>query len=121
MRCLNKEKENMSKIQTIYHKELKLSNYLELEDINTQEAKAVFQYRSRMANFSGNYRGSNPIKSCPLCFSHPDTQKWSFQCSVIKKNIQIEGKYDDIIEGNIDKSNAKTVNSILKFRELSLI
>ena len=83
---------------------------MELQEINTEEAKSLFQYRSRMANFRGNYRGSNPIKNCPLCFSHPDTQQWSFKCSVIKNNINIEGTYDDLIEGNIDKKLAKSIH-----------
>ena len=120
MRSLMLQKQEMSKIRYVDFKDLKLSKYLELQDLDTEQAKSIFQYRSRMAKFSGNYRGSNPIKICPLCYSHPDTQQWSFKCSIIKKNIQIEGTYEQILEGDIDQKIAKTVNSILKFREMSL-
>ena len=84
------------------------------------EAKAVFQFRSKMAKFSGNYKGKNPIKMCPLCLSHPDTQEWSFKCLELKKHIKISGNYDDITEGNITKNLAKTTLAILKYREMSL-
>ena len=95
-----------------------------LQDMNDDEAKAIFQFRSRMANFHGNYRSKtndlNPIDHCPLCFSHPDTQQWSFQCPVLRKNIVINGQYENILNGNIDKNLAKTAKSILKYREMSL-
>ena len=92
---------------------------MELETINAQEAKSIFQFRSRMAQFHGNYKGNIPTKICPLCSSHPDTQEWSFKCLEIKKNIDIKGNYDDIIEGKINKNLAKTIHSIIKFRETS--
>ena len=117
---MSESKGSLSKIRDIKHKRLKLANYLELGKINAFEAKATFQFRSRMAPFHGNYKGKIPTKICPLCSSHPDTQEWSFKCSEIKKNVDVKGKYDDIIEGNISKNLAKTTLSIIKFRELSL-
>ena len=119
LRFMSKSKESLSKIRYIKHKKLNMSNYLELETINAQEAKAIFQFRSRMAQFNGNYKGKNPIKICPLCSSHPDTQEWSFKCSEILKNIEIKGNYSDIIEGNITKNVAKSAHAIIKFREMS--
>ena len=97
-----------------------MSSYLALENINASEAKSIFQFRSRMAKFSGNYKGKNPIKNCPLCSSHPDTQEWSFKCLEIMKNIKINDNHNDIIEGNITKNLAKTTLAIIKFREMSL-
>ena len=73
-----------------------------------------------MANFGGNFRGSSPIKMCPLCLSNPDTQQWSLKCKKNTANIEIHGTYDDILKGNIDKNLAKTLNLILKFRKMSL-
>ena len=73
-----------------------------------------------MANFHGNYRNNSPLKHCPLCFSHPDTQQWSFQCSVLRKHININENYDNILNGKIDKNLANTAKSILKYREMSL-
>ena len=115
LRFFNQRKENLSKIRETKHNKLKIAKYLELENINVSEAKAVFQFRSKMAKFSGNYKGKNPIKMCPLCLSHPDTQEWSFKCLEIMKNLEINGNYNDIIEGNITKKLAKTTLSIIKF------
>ena len=119
MRYLTDRKNDLSKIRDTKHKELKLSRYLELKNITAEEAKAVFQFRSRMAKFNGNYKGKNPVKAYPLCFSHPDTQEWSFKCQEINKNIEVKGNYDNIFDGSIDKNLAKTLLSIIKFREMS--
>ena len=113
-------KNELSKIRNIKHKKLEVNNYLKLSDIYDEEAKAIFQFRSRMANFHENYKNRTPLSHCPLCSSHPDTQQWAFKCSVLKNNIKIDGTYDDIIEGNIDKKLAKTALSILKYREMTL-
>ena len=120
LRYMSKSKESLSKIRNIKHKKMNMASYLELENMNVSEAKIIFQFRSRMAQFSGNYKGKNPTKICPLCSSHPDTQEWSFKCSVIRKNIDIKGNYDDINEGKISKNLAKTTHSIMKFRKMSL-
>ena len=46
MKKLNNLKEKLSKIRKIYHKNLKMAKYLELDnDINTEEAKGIFQFR----------------------------------------------------------------------------
>ena len=101
MRYFFKMKSQLSKIRNLQHKKLELANYLKLENMFDDEAKAIFQFRSRMANFHGNYRNNNnPIRHCPICFSHPDTQDWSFKCPEIRKNIEINGNYEDILNGN---------------------
>ena len=120
MKYFSQEKSKLSKIRNLKFKKLELSKYLKLEHIYDDEARAVFQFRSRMAKFHGNYRGNMPLKHCPLCLSHPDTQEWSFKCNALMKNIEINGKYEDIITGNINKKLAKTVKSIINFREMSL-
>ena len=97
-----------------------MTNYLKLEDICDDEAKAIFQFRSHMANFHANYKNNKPINHSPLCLSHPDTQQWSFKCSVLRKNITIKGNYENILSGEIDKNLAKTAKSILKYREMCL-
>ena len=75
-----------------------MTNYLKLEDICDDEAKAIFQFRSHMANFHANYKNNKPINHSPLCLSHPDTQQWSFKCSVLRKNITIKGNYENILK-----------------------
>ena len=112
-------KEDLSKMENLHFDNIELANYLKLNKLTVTEAKTVFQFRSRMANFTDNYRGTNPRNICPLCLSHPDTQEAAFHCSVIRKNIIINGTYSDIMDGNISKEVAKTITDIIKFRETS--
>ena len=114
-------KVDLSKMENLHFDNIKLAKYLDLDEITVSEAKSVFQFRSRMANVKDNYRGTNPYNICPLCMSHPDTQEAAFQCSVLRRNIDINGTYTDILEGNINKELAKTITDILKFREMSQI
>ena len=109
------------KMDNLYYGKLKMAKYLELDNISVKEAQNIFQYRSMMANFKDNYGGIKTSDNiCPLCSSHSDTQKSSFECSFIKENIKIEGNYSDIMKGNISKELAKTVSNILKMRNMSL-
>ena len=112
-------KNDLSKMENLHFDKLELAKYLELQELTVTEAKAVFQFRSRMANFKNNYRGTNPVNICPLCMNHPDTQQSAFQCSVLRKNVVINGTYSNIIDGNISKELAITITNIMKFRETS--
>ena len=67
-----------------------MQEYLKCDNINTAEDKALFSYRSRMANYNNNYKG--------LCHLHLDVQSLVFKCSTILENVQILGKYEDIFE-----------------------
>ena len=116
-------KNELSKMEHLDFDKLEMTKYLELDEITLTKANAVFQFRSRMANFKDNYRGTNPYNICPLCLSHPDTQQAAFHCSVIRKSIEVHGKlkYSDILDGNISKDLATTVKNILKIGETSLL
>ena len=96
-----------------------MANYLELQDLVLIEARAIFQFRSRIANFKENYKGTNQYSVCSLCQNHPDTQQAAFLCSVIRRNVDIQGNYRDILDGNITKELATTIINITKFRETS--
>ena len=109
----------MSKMENLESNKVQMAKYLELEEVTVTEAKSVFQFRSQMADFKDNYRGTNPHNICPLCMSHPDTQKAAFQCSVLRKSIAINGTHSDILDGNITKELAITITNIMKFRETS--
>ena len=120
MKYLNKKKEPMSKMEDLDYNKFEMAKYLELADISVKEAHNIFQFRSKMAKFKDNYGGIKTSDNiCHLCHSHTDTQKSSFECSVIKENINLEGKYSDIMKGSISKELAKTLSNILKIREMS--
>ena len=121
MRYLTKKKEPLSKMDDLHYKKLKMAKYLELEDISATEAKNIFQFRSKMADFKDNYGGTNYEIICNLCLSHTDTQKASFECPSIKKHIDIRGNYNDIMNGKIDKKLAETVTNIINLRKQSRI
>ena len=76
-------------------------------------AKAVFKFKTRMANFSENFKEGGQTKPCPMC-KEPnvlDTQRHSLLCKVI------ECSYEEIFYSKVEVKAAKTVKNILKFRE----
>ena len=77
----------------------------------------ICSYRCCMANYGDNFRGKNPTPVCPLCQNHPDSQKWAFQCKVIKENIKIGGQYSNIFSDNIPQETVKTICDITIFRK----
>ena len=69
-----------------------------------------------MSNYGENYRGLGGPSICPLCQSHCDSQKWSFQCKTITQNIKIEGNYSNIFSDCISEHTVQTIVKIDKFR-----
>ena len=62
------KKESHSKIENLFFTELKLQNYLNLENMNKIEAQTIFSYRTRMSNFGENYHGAiylPPLQKSP--------------------------------------------------------
>ena len=107
------------KMKNLYYADLEKQEYLTDKKITPQQAKAVFKYKTRMANFSDNFRGGQPTKQCPLCKdeSSLDTQQHSLVCKVTKQNVQIDVRYEEIFFSQIGAETAKTLENILKFRE----
>ena len=62
-------KSDLSKMENLCFDKIELAQYLELNELTVTEAKNVFQFRSRMAKFKDNYRGTNPYNLCPLCMN----------------------------------------------------
>ena len=92
---LLEKKQNHSKLVNLFYPELKIQNYLKLEKLSVEQAKTVFSFRCRMAQYSENYRNQSEVSTCPLCQLHLDNQPMSFKnCATIKENIQIKGKYE---------------------------
>ena len=70
-----------------------------------------------MANFSENFKGQAGTQPCPLCHTALDTQLHSLSCTVLKENISINFKYEEIFFAKVSVETARTVDNILKFRE----
>ena len=73
-----------------------------------------------MEKFGENFRGGQDCVICTLCGSHFDSQEMSFQCQVLKKNIEIDGCMNDLYEDNINIKVVETIERITKYREENL-
>ena len=62
-------------------------------------------------------KSSYLVTACPVCCVHLDTQEHSVQCSLVRENIQVEGRYQHIFDENIPVDIVKTLLRISKFRE----
>ena len=97
--------------------DLEMQKYLKDKHIPVKQSRAVFKFKTRMANFHDNFRGGNQTKPCPLCNNGLDTQRHSLQCKMILENMNINLRYEDIFHSKVDKHLGKTLENILKFRE----
>ena len=109
-----KESQNKSKLKNLCYEKLEMQQYL--NDLEVKTAKNLFRYRVHMANFSGNFKGQGPTKSCILCGNHSDLQELSFSCPVILQNIKITGKYQNIFHTAISTTLAKNLLEITELR-----
>ena len=107
-------------MQNLQYNQLEMQEYLKENDITLAQSRILFRFRTRMEKFSENFKGGKPTKQCPLCDEHLDTQIHSYQCKVILKNIKISGSIEDIYNQTITKEAAKTLENIVKFREIYL-
>ena len=62
------------KMRNLFYTELKIQEYLKDNRITTSQARAVFRYKTRMANFSEKFKGVAKTKPCPMCKDALDTQ-----------------------------------------------
>jgi hypothetical protein len=82
-----------------------------------KEAKNLFRYRTRVANFKENFRNSYASIACLLCEVQPDTQAHSVQCPVMKTKAIVVGTYSDIFAEDIPQDISKTLMEIFDIRE----
>ena len=108
------KKEAHSKLSNLFYSNLEMQDYL--KELNPEQSKTVFSYRTRMAQYSENFRGSQGHLMCPLCLFHLDSQAGSFSCHVVNENVVINGKYSYIFTSRIKPELAETLVQIDKFR-----
>ena len=118
LRMLRTKQEKHSKMDNLEYKELKMQNYMQSEDLKTKQKKLIFKGRVKMLEFGENYRGGRPQVTCPLCSLHLDNQEMSFQCPVVKSEVDITGNIEDIYKEAIKPETAETLEKILEFRKL---
>ena len=83
-----------------------MQKYLELNNMDNNEAQVLFKYRTRMAKFGENFRGYKNFVICPLCHTHLDDQKIAYEnCKVLKENIRIPENYNLIFNTYVPSEN----------------
>ena len=91
------------------YSDLKLQNYLRDGKIPVHEAKNLYRFRVRVANFKENCKGKYTSTGCPICCVQLDTQAHSLQFDQMKMKIKLEGKYSDIFGSKIPTEISKTL------------
>ena len=103
-------------MKEIHYSEFKMQPYLELKEITARQAKVWFKFHVRMALLCENFGGGGGTDVCPLCSLHPDSQAASFQCSELRKLVDVRGDYMNIFSENFSSQLVKTVFNIYYFR-----
>ena len=109
-----------SKMENLNYSELKLQSYLKSDESSIQQKKMLFKHRVRMEQYGENYRGGKDRVPCPLCNLHLDNQEMAFQCSEVRKHIQVEGSLEDIFKEHIRVKTIQTIQQITEFRKQRL-
>ena len=81
-------KEKHKKMENLHYTELKLQGYLKNCNISVAEACNLYKYRTRVAKFKENMKGSYSCTTCPLCLVQPDSQAHSVQCPEVKDKLR---------------------------------
>ena len=110
------QKSRHSKMDNLYYCELKMQQYLKSNKFTTFQARTIFSFRTRMANFGENFGGQNGHRPCPICFLHLDNQPMALQCPKMKTEVKVLGKYEDIFDSNISMDIVNTICDIMKLR-----
>ena len=109
-----------SKMENTFHGKLDMQSYLKLKNLTPDDGKLVFAYRTRMSDFSENFRGLSDPKQCPLCHTHLDNQQMAFSCPVIKPKLNVKGKYEGIFKTDVPIETIQNLRIIRNIREENL-
>ena len=104
------EKLKMSKIMYVKHIKFEFQKYLNPSVLDIDEAKLMFQLRSRMVDVKVNYSNRYEDTLCPVCDVENDTQEHVFKCTKLlqSKNILVASDilYTDIFKSDVKKQSA---------------
>ena len=117
MNYLLELKVDHSKLDNLVYNKLKLQNYLKNDSIPVHEAKNLFKFRVRAANFKEIFGDKYEDKSFPICKLQLDTQAHSVQCEKVKEDIKIDGTYSDIFKEKVPSNISQTLLRISKLRK----
>ena len=104
-------------MENTFHAKLEMQSYLKLKNISAEDAKLVFAYRTRMANFSENFRGPHGPKMCSLRSTHLDNQPMAFNCPTIKPKLDNKGKYEYVFRSQVPLETIQNLKIVTRIRE----
>ena len=110
LKYLNDIKARHSKVRHIEHTKMKMQDYLRPEDtISIDEAKFLFQLRTRMLDVRKNYEGKYKDLMCPVCNLVEDTQPHLIECLKLSDNDLVDKvpEYNDLFGKDL-KTKVKT-------------
>ena len=104
-----------SKLKNLNYDKLKMQEYLKENMFSTSDARLIFRFRTRMAPFKENFKGSHQNNLCPLCEEHPDDQNLLFSCPFwIRRGLH--GRIQEIYCESPTKDLVKTLAEIIAVR-----
>ena len=106
-----------SKMDDVFYTSLKIQKYLKSNKFTPTQARLIYSFRTRMADFQENFQGSQGHTPCPLCLVHSDSQALAFQCPKLKSEVELRGKYDDIFTEEIPLELVETLTKVMKYRD----
>ena len=114
------QKRKHSKLQLLEYDELKIQGYLKNKDISVTQAQILIKFRTRMADYENNYKGTSTNQRCKLCQNHSDNQEEIYICDFNLQNLNLCGKYEDLFKCDVDISVMKSLEALYKLRENKL-
>ena len=81
-----------SKMDDLSYTNLEMQNYFKTGDLSTKEAKAVYKYRTKMAQVKANFSSQYLDLYCPECSLNLDTQKHLLEHTEQQNNALIYEK-----------------------------
>ena len=103
---LNAKKAGHSKVMDLTHTKWEMQPYLRPNDIQTQEAKFIFQLRTRMIDVRLNYRNRYSETICPNCKAAPDDQPHLLECTLLVDTTAVASSsvmYDSLFSSDLQE------------------
>ena len=117
---LNTEKFKHSKMENLVYTDLKVQDYLLSTEITTEQKRNLFLFRTRMANFSENFRNGDMAQPCKMCHLFRDSQSHGVDCYETMKYVKIKGNLQEIYTNNISRETGIMITQIMEARKNKL-
>ena len=109
-------KSRYKKLDKLEYVELKTRNYLIAKNLNLDQKRLIFKYRTRTADYGENFRAGREMVICPLCQIHLDSQFLCLECPVIKKEVKEAHQIEDIYSDQISLKTVEVLQRIEAIR-----